>query len=84
MPVNKRKTVFPNATIPSFSVEPIPSHDEIWTVKDVAAFLKLSDADSVYELTRKRSKTPLPARRVGKQIRFSKNQVLVWFYGTTA
>jgi len=38
----------------------------------------------VYELTRKRSKNPLPAHRVGKQLRFSKNEVIAWFYKKAA
>jgi len=57
----------------------------VWTPDDVAAFLKLANSDAVYEqLTRKRSKNPLPSRRVGKQIRFSKTEVMAWFYKKVA
>jgi hypothetical protein len=66
------------------AVIPFPSDDVVWTPDDVAAFLKLANSDAVYELTRKRSKNPLPSRRVGKQIRFSKTEVMAWFYKKVA
>jgi hypothetical protein len=34
---------------------------------------------TVYELTRKRSKHPLPLRRVGKYLRFSRTEIERWW-----
>ena len=62
------------------SVPVIPPNDEVWTREDVAKFLKLDGPKAVYELTRKRNRRPLPVHRVGKQMRFSKVEVVTWFY----
>jgi hypothetical protein len=76
----------PAKTIPTRLVTiPLQSdEDEVWTPGDVASFLKLDNAKKIYELTRTRSKKPLPVHKVGKESRFSKNEVQAWFYGKTA
>lgn len=61
-----------------------PLNDEVWTRENVASFLKLDDPNQVYELTRKRNRHPLPVHRVGKQMRFSKAEVIAWFYEKAA
>lgn len=66
------------------SVPVIPLNDEVWTRENVASFLKLDDPNQVYELTRKRNRHPLPVHRVGKQMRFSKAEVIAWFYEKAA
>ena len=56
--------------------------NEIWTVSDVADFLKMKPS-AVYSLTRQRgqqrSEIPLPVLRIhSKALRFQKNAVLNW------
>jgi hypothetical protein len=51
---------------------------EILTAQDVAMRLKLRP-ETIYELTRRRCRRPLPAHRVGKVLRFVWSEVLEWF-----
>jgi hypothetical protein len=55
------------------------SSDEVWAHEDVRKFLKLDSIDQIKELTRKRTKRPLPCHRVGKYVRFKKSEVVRWF-----
>ena len=48
------------------------------TKEEVAQFLRV-EPSTVYELTRKRSRHPLPFRRVGKYLRFSRTEVERWW-----
>jgi Helix-turn-helix domain len=55
------------------------------TPEEVAALLKLGDPSdpqsgvrAIYELCRARSKTRLPAVRVGKYLRFTEAALLAW------
>lgn len=57
----------------------ISSNDEVWAHEDVRKFLKLDSVDQIKELTRKRTKRPLPCHRVGKYVRFKKSEVVRWF-----
>ncbi len=50
--------------------------DIIMTVKDVAAFLKLAES-TVYRLAQEGT---LPGRKIGGTWRFSREQLLAWFY----
>jgi hypothetical protein len=56
-------------------------HSEIWTVQDLALFLKCS-IRSVYELTRRRGQTchaiPLPVLRLPCGMRFRKADIEQW------
>jgi predicted DNA-binding transcriptional regulator AlpA len=57
--------------------------DEIWTVDDVASYLKMTP-NAVYDLTRRRgqerSAVPLPVVRIhSKALRFKKSAVIAWF-----
>jgi hypothetical protein len=70
----------------SASVAEIPScacvvqvDDEVWAHEDVRKFLKLDSVEQIKELTRKRTKRPLPCHRVGKYVRFKKSEVIRWF-----
>ena len=56
-----------------------PAVDEVWAHEDVRKFLKLDSVDQIKELTRKRTKRPLPCHRVGKYVRFKKSEVVRWF-----
>lgn len=66
------------------SSNPVSLDSEIWTVRDLAAFLKCSKR-SVYELTRRRGQTchevPLPVSRLPCGMRFLRRDVEVeaWF-----
>jgi len=53
---------------------------QIMTVNDVAELLQIPKS-SVYEKTRERrgSVPPLPVRRVGKYLRFTRSEVIDWF-----
>lgn len=56
--------------------------NEIWTVDDVASFLKMKPS-AVYSLTRNRgqvrSDIPLPVLKIhSKALRFRKSDVLAW------
>ena len=51
--------------------------EDVMTVKDVAAFLKL-DERTVYNLAIKKK---LPAVKIGKQWRFSRSQIEQLFHG---
>jgi hypothetical protein len=57
----------------------LESDDEVWAHEDVRKFLKLDSVDQIKELTRKRTKRPLPCHRVGKYVRFKKSEVVRWF-----
>ena len=56
--------------------------NEIWTVEDVASFLKMTPT-AIYSLTRARGKAradvPLPVLKIhSKALRFRKSDVLNW------
>ncbi len=73
--LHPRKNVGTSAS----ALAPIPS--TILTVDQVAAHLSITKA-AVYELTRFRQSTSiprLPARKVGKSLRFSLAEVEAWF-----
>lgn len=61
---------------------PTPAPIKIWSVADVADFLKIP-VGSIYEKTRARSdgRAPLPCRRVGKYLRFFEHEVVQWLAG---
>lgn len=55
----------------------IPSWEPILTIQQVAERLQLSPS-TVYELTRRRSRHPLPVLRAGKFLRFRWSQIEAW------
>jgi excisionase family DNA binding protein len=55
----------------------IPSWEPILTIEQVAERLQLSPS-TVYELTRRRSRRPLPVLRAGKFLRFRWSQIEAW------
>ena len=55
----------------------IPSWEPILTIEQVAERLQLSPS-TVYELTRRRSRHPLPVLRAGKFLRFRWSQIEAW------
>jgi hypothetical protein len=63
------------------STTPIFAIDEVWTAEDVRNYLKLDNVGQIKELTRKRSKHPIPSRKVGKMLRFAKSEIVAWFNG---
>jgi hypothetical protein len=55
--------------------------EPILTPQDVADRLRFDSARTVYELTRRRNKRPLPALRAGKVLRFYWSDVEKWLRG---
>jgi excisionase family DNA binding protein len=68
----------------SLSTNPsVPQQSDILTPEEVAALLRVSTG-WVHEKCRARSRNPLPARRIGRYLRFRRSEVLAWFDGTAA
>jgi hypothetical protein len=61
---------------------PAAYHEPILTAEELAAALKLPNAKTISELTRKRKRKdgrpPMPALRAGKFLRFRLSDVLRW------
>ena len=55
----------------------IPSWEPILTIEQVAERLQLRPS-TVYELTRRRNRRPLPVLRAGKFLRFRWSQIEAW------
>jgi len=55
----------------------IPSSEPILTVEQVAERLQLKPS-TIYELTRRRNRRPLPVLRAGKFLRFRWSEVEQW------
>jgi excisionase family DNA binding protein len=65
------------AQAPVSRIEPEP----ILTIEDIATRLKFKNTSTVYELTRKRNRRPMPAMRAGKVLRFYWSEVEQWLRG---
>jgi predicted DNA-binding transcriptional regulator AlpA len=65
------------AQAPAPRIEPEP----ILTIEDIATRLKFKDTSTVYELTRKRNRRPLPCMHAGKFLRFFWSDVERWLRG---
>lgn len=63
----------PAVVVPVVPIQP----DDLLTLQEVASRLKFT-TKQVYELTRNRSKRPLPVYRAGKHLRFSWASVSEW------
>ena len=83
MALRKNVSLVPAVVTPvveiSSALSAFPAVDEVWAYEDVRKFLKLDSVDQIKELTRKRTKRPLPCHRVGKYVRFKKSEVVRWF-----
>jgi len=74
-----RKAVNPRpAQVP---VPSVTNPEPILTPQDVADRLRFDSARTVYELTRRRNKHPLPAMKAGKVLRFYWSEVERWLKG---
>jgi excisionase family DNA binding protein len=85
MPIQRKfeKAVLPAQPITAgprlLSIKDVDSvRQDVMTKEEVAAFLRV-EPSTVYELTRKRSRHPLPFRRVGKYLRFGRTEVERWW-----
>ena len=78
MALRKNSPVSPVVEISS-ALSASSAVDEVWAHEDVRKFLKLDSIDQIKELTRKRTKRPLPCHRVGKYVRFKKSEIVRWF-----
>jgi hypothetical protein len=63
------------------SATPVTNPEPILTPQDIADRLRFGSARTVYELTRRRNKRPLPAMRAGKVLRFYWSDVERWLRG---
>jgi hypothetical protein len=63
------------------SATPVTNPEPILTLQDIADRLRFDSARTVYELTRRRNKRPLPAMRAGKVLRFYWSDVEKWLRG---
>ncbi len=52
--------------------------DEILTVEEVAALLKVTP-NFIHEKCRSRAKNPLPVHRIGRYLRFTRSEVIEWY-----
>jgi hypothetical protein len=62
-------------------VPPATNPEPILTPQDVADRLRFDSTRTVYELTRRRNKRPLPAMKAGKVLRFYWSDVERWLRG---
>ena len=78
MPARKFKRAIVSISQPSALPVPISvSHEPILTGEQVAERLQL-EPSTIYELTRRRNRRPLPALRAGKFLRFKWSEVERW------
>jgi hypothetical protein len=70
-----------NAVPVQAPVSPVSNPEPILTPQDVADRLRFDSARTVYELTRRRNKRPLPAMKAGKVLRFYWSEVERWLRG---
>jgi excisionase family DNA binding protein len=66
---------------PAQTLAPRIESEPILTIEDVATRLKFKNTSTVYELTRKRNRRPMPAMRAGKVLRFYWSDVERWLRG---
>jgi excisionase family DNA binding protein len=64
----------------SHPIPKFPSSEAVLTPEELADRLKLKPS-TIYELTRRRNKRPLPAMRAGKVLRFYWSDVERWLRG---
>jgi hypothetical protein len=74
-----RKAV--NATPAQAPATSVANPEPILTIEDIAGRLKFENTRTVYELTRKRNKLPMPAMRAGEVLRFYWSDVERWLRG---
>jgi helix-turn-helix protein len=60
---------------------PVVNPEPILTPQDVADRLRFDSTRTVYELTRRRNKRPLPAMKAGRVLRFYWSEVERWLRG---
>ena len=71
----------PAVTTPAHTSAPIPaatvSSEPLWTKDEAAAYLRIQPA-TIYQLTRRRSRHPLPYLPCGKFMRFRQSEIDRW------
>jgi predicted DNA-binding transcriptional regulator AlpA len=60
------------------SATPVSNPEAILTIEDIADRLKFKNTSTVYELTRRRNRRPMPCMRAGKFLRFYFSEVEKW------
>jgi predicted DNA-binding transcriptional regulator AlpA len=69
------------AVLPAQTPAPRIESEPILTIEDIAVRLRFKNTSSVYELTRKRNRRPMPAMRAAKVLRFYWSEVERWLRG---
>jgi excisionase family DNA binding protein len=64
-------------TSPSESAGTVAPHETLWTVKDVAAYLKLSES----WVNKRAADGTLPTLRIGRALRFEPDAIRAWMRG---
>jgi hypothetical protein len=59
----------------------MPAQAPVSRFEDIATRLRFKNTSTVYELTRKRNRRPMPAMRAGKVSRFYWSKVERWLRG---
>ncbi len=54
-----------------------PRDAEVWVIDDVASYLQIPKS-SIYKMTARRAKTPIPHSKVGGKLRFRKAEIDEW------
>ena len=72
-----RKSV---AVLPAETPVPRTNPEPILTPEEVAVRLRLKPS-TIYEMTRRRNRRPIPSRRAGKFLRFYWSEVEQWLRG---
>lgn len=67
---------FPAVPAVSIPIAPL-SAEPLWTREEAANYLRIKPA-TIYQLTRRRSRHPLPYFSVGKYLRFRKSEIDRW------
>jgi excisionase family DNA binding protein len=78
-----RSVATPPATASAQAAVPSTTPEPVLTIQDIADRLKLKP-QTIYELTRRRNKRPLPSMRAGKVLRFYWREVERWLRGEVA
>jgi len=51
--------------------------DRLWGIEDVAAYLGVP-VGSIYKMTRKRARNPIPHLKIGGRLRFRRGEIERW------
>lgn len=67
----------PRASRPEVRPGEKPAPEALWSVQDAGAYLDLS-VSSVYKMTARRARVPIPHIRIGGKLRFRRTEIDRW------